>query len=260
MHYSSVVHLLFASFVLVMTGCEDAAEKKTASSERKSEPISEALVETVNEQTEVSTDKTEQVNPVYDYIKLRQKITYGNATAFDVKQALTEQDTGALTNTAHALYSMRWSRPVIHMLEDMWNLEQKNYPEFAWKQISQVPVRIALASTINRIKIHDTQEYKEYIRAHKNDEHEFHRAQVAISLGLNQDPIDVPYLEDLGDGDNHYVAQSAITALALMNNNQARKSMISLWEKYKDNSRGDLLLKVLHKAYKWAPEEQQSIE
>ena len=43
-----------------------------------------------------------------DYHKLREKITFGKATLLEVRQALTEPSVVNLTNTLHALYSMRW--------------------------------------------------------------------------------------------------------------------------------------------------------
>ena len=50
-----------------------------------------------------------------DYHELREKITFGKATFAEVRQALTEPNVVNLTNTLHALYSMRWHRAVLHL-------------------------------------------------------------------------------------------------------------------------------------------------
>jgi hypothetical protein len=181
----------------------------------------------------------------HDYDVLRSKIAYGKASLAEVRQALTENQAGGLTNTVHALYSMRWHRGVIKLLEALWLDKRADYPELAWQQIELTPVRIALASTINRIQTFETQEYLQYIRAHAEDKHEFHRAQVVIALGLNGDPQDVAYITAMAEGDNHYVAQSAITALTLMNSQRARDAMITLEHKHRGTPRGELLEELL---------------
>jgi len=193
--------------------------------------------------------------PAINYQLLRRKITYGRATLAEVRQALTENDTGKLTNTLHALYSMRWHRGVIHLLHDMWDGKKKQYPELAWDIIDKAPARIALASTINRIQMTGAEEYLGYIRSHENDEHEFHRAQVVIALGLNGDPGDIPYIKSMAEGDNVYVAQSAITALSLMGHKPASDAMIELWFKYRGTPRGNLIQELLQQAYNLTPHE-----
>lgn len=193
--------------------------------------------------------------PRVNYDRLRTRITYGQAKLAEVFQALTEQDVGALTNTVHALYSMRWHRGVTSLLDDLWLIKKEKRPELAWELLAKPPVRIALASTINRIKTFETHEYLEYIRAHQDDAHEFHRAQVVIALGFNGDPKDVPYLKKMADGDNHYVAQTAITGLALMNDSAAKHALVELLKKYDGDNRGDLIQEVLIKAYNWTIDE-----
>jgi hypothetical protein len=181
---------------------------------------------------------------------LLQKITYGNATVPEVKEALSNtDDVAGLTNTIHALHSMRWHRGVLNLLDDIWLNHRNKYPELAWEQLGKVPVRIAIASTITRIQIFNTEEYKAYIRSHKYDEHEFHRAQVVISLALNADPADVPYLKEMADGDNVYVAQSAITSLGIMGNAQSRDALYELAGKYRGDDRGRLIREIILKAY-----------
>ena len=112
------------------------------------------------------------------------------------------------------------------------------------------PTRIALASTLNRIQITNTEEFQSYIRSFKEHEHEFIRAQVVVALGFNGDPVDVPYLNDMADGDNDYVAQSAIAGLGLMNNNEAKQALIKLGTRYLNTERGAIVNGMLRDGYK----------
>lgn len=192
----------------------------------------------------------------YNYDELRARIYVGRATILEVKRALTEDDPYALTNTIHALFAMRWHRGVYHLINDMWKGKKSNHPQLAWQYINSPPARIALASTINRDRIVDTDEHLDYIRSYKHDGHAFNRAQTVIALGFNGDPADIPYIKSMADGDSNYVAQTAITSLALMVDNRARDAMIALSYKYKDTSRGDLLLELLKKSYAWSPDKK----
>ena len=193
------------------------------------------------------------------YKLLLNAITRGIATRAEVKQALTHGDAGGLTNIMHALYAMRSHRPVYIMMHDMWNSRKEKLPDLPWDLIEKPPVRIALASTLNRIEILRGRAYKTYIRSFKDDPHEFNRAQVVVALGLNGDPVDIPYIKEMADGHNHYVVQSAITALALMNDNHAKNALIELREKYIHAPRGELIENVLQKAYKWYPPEDKDV-
>ena len=186
-----------------------------------------------------------------DYDVLREKITFGNANFSEVREALTEPDILNLTNTLHALYSMRWHRAVLHLLQNIWERKREKYPELAWDLLEKIPPRIALASTINRIRIFNTDEYKSYIRSHRYADHEFVRAQVVVSLGLNGDPDDVDYLVKMVNSSNHYVVQTAMTSLALMGHVRAKEAMITLEDEYRDEPRGKLLRELLKKAYQW---------
>lgn len=229
---------------LALTACSEQSEQET--SQKSPTPATDAAETTVvyDEQT---------VTPEYDYDLLYRKIVYNQATLADVRQALTNTDTGSLTNTVHALYSLRWHRGVNHLLESMWKRNSSHYPELAWDLIEKPPVRIALASTLNRIQM-DTginREYIEYIREHKNETHEFILAQVAVAMGFNGDPADVEYLEKLASSDNTYVVQTALTGLALMNNIMAKDKLIELGESFKDDPRGDLIAELLQQVYKW---------
>ena len=189
--------------------------------------------------------------PLPDYDVLREKITFGNANFSEVREALTEPDILNLTNTLHALYSMRWHRAVLHLLQNIWERKREKYPELDWDLLEKIPPRIALASTINRIRIFNTDEYKAYIRSHRYADHEFVRAQVVVSLGLNGDPDDVDYLVKMVNSSNHYVVQTAMTSLALMGHVRAKEAMITLEDEYRDEPRGKLLRELLKKAYQW---------
>ena len=182
-----------------------------------------------------------------DYDVLREKITFGNANFSEVREALTEPDILNLTNKLHALYSMRWHRAVLHLLQNIWERKREKYPELAWDLLEKIPPRIALASTINRIRIFNTDEYKAYIRSHRYADHEFVRAQVVVSLGLNGDPDDVDYLVKMVNSSNHYVVQTAMTSLALMGHVRAKEAMITLEDEYRDEPRGKLLRELLKK-------------
>ena len=130
---------------------------------------------------------------------------------------------------------------------------EEKYPELAWDLIAKRPARIALASTLNRVRIIKTEPQLEFIRSHRDDPHEFNRAQVAIALGYNGDPQDLQYLRVMGDGVNHYVAQSAVTALSLFGGEQARRALSELEEKHRGNPRGVLISQLLREAYDWPP-------
>ena len=188
-----------------------------------------------------------------DYALLQKKIIRGHAKLAEVRQALTQKDVAAMTNTMHALFVMRWHRGVYKLLFNIWDMRKELYPELAWDILEKVPVKIALASTINRIQIVNTDKYKDYIRAHKYDSHEFHRAQATIALGFNGAPQDIDYLQEMANEDNPYVAQSAITALALMGGYQARDAMIELLEIHHGKARGNLIKELLQQVYEWSP-------
>ncbi len=189
-----------------------------------------------------------------EYVRLHRAIAYGSATLAEVRRALTQRDAGALSNTMHALYTMRWHRGVLHLLNDAWRLKKDKYPELAWDLLAKAPVRIALASTINRILVVGTGEYRDYIRSHGNDAHEFNRAQVAVALGFNSDSADVPLLREMADGDVPYVVQTAATGLALMNNREAEMALLELELKYRAKPRGGLFADLLRHVYRRTPE------
>jgi len=223
---------------LLMTACTSAPVADAGAKEK--------VVETL--QTSPLAPKKE-----VNYPLLQQKIIYGKATLAEVRQALTEKDTASLTNTTHALYSMRWHRGVFKLLYDLWQLKRDKYPELNWASIKQAPVRIALASTLNRVQIANTGAFQDYIRSFRQHAHEFIRAQVAVALGFNGDPADIGYLRAQASSNNRYVTQSAITALALMGGDQARDALIDLWKKHQGNPREEIILELLREAYSWLP-------
>ena len=225
-------------FVSLVSGCSNADVKETKSDV---ENIAEPIAATAQE---------------IDFEQLRHKITYSQASLAEVRVALSSPDKYMLTNIVHALYSMRWLRGVQHILDKAWNFELEKNSGINHELLQEAPVRLALASTLNRIHIIRTDAYLEYIRAHKFDADEFNQAQVVVALGFNGDPADLDYMKSMADGDKPYVVQSAITGLALIGGNQARDAMIELWKKYRDKPRGKLILELLDKSYKWRPEKQ----
>lgn len=245
------MHKLFNALLILLVATLCISCSKGTESTEKNNLVS------ANENIEISSKKNtrneSQQKPKYNYKQLRNSIAYGKATLLEVEQALTQTDVAQLSNTLHALYAMRWHRGVYHIYDDLWYLKKDKHPDFAWDALEKIPSRIALASTINRAKIYNSEEFKSYIRSHKNDEHEFHRAQVVVALGLNGDPDDVEYIKSMADSDNHYVTQSAISGLAMLNHVKARDAMVDLFQKYKDTPRGNLLLAMLKKSYNWVP-------
>jgi HEAT repeat protein len=185
---------------------------------------------------------------------LRRKIMYGQATLAEVRKALTDPDIGALTNTVHGLYSMRAHRGVYRLIYELWALRETDYPELQWRQFAKPPVRLALASTLIRIQPYDNGEYVNYLREHRYDEHEFHRAQVVIGLAFKADPADIPYVYEMAAGDNVFVAQSAITALGVMNVPPAKDALIRLLKERANDPRVQITKEVLKRAYDWRGE------
>lgn len=280
----NTTNIIFSKKILLGLTCICLACACSEQSENNNVSVNKSQT-SISDKTDVKSDKdnalpiTEKHNQSKkpeslqknspEYIKqekhfesLHSKIASGTASFLEVREALTDRNVAALTNTMHALFSMRIHRHIHHLLYDMWNMEKDKYPELSWDLIAKAPTRIALASTINRIQINDIHnindineihEYKDYIRSHKYDKHEFHRAQVVVALGFSGDPADVPYLQEMASSDNTYVVQSAITGLAFMNNVQARDALVNIWKDFRNDPRADLILNVLEKAYDWVP-------
>ena len=189
-----------------------------------------------------------------DYQILQRKILYGNASLAEMRQAFTNRDMLGLCNTIHALFSMRWHRGALNILDAMWETNRGKYPEFSWDLIENTSARIAVASSLNRINPQNS-DYLKYIRSQMDNDDDFNKAQVAVALGFNADPQDVPFLKTASEGNNAYVVQSAITGLALMNNVPARDALIELLGESRNTAKGELISNVLKQAYSWIPEE-----
>lgn len=184
------------------------------------------------------------------FYKLRQQIISGNAGVVEVKEALLYPNKQELTNLMHSLFAMKWHRGVHGLLDKLWELDSESLPNLNWDLFSEPPVRIALASTINRIKANlGGTEYRNYIRKFKYDSNSFIRAQSIVALGLNQNPNDIPYLVEMAESSDDYLIQVSISALAFMSHNQARDALKTLAKKYYNTPRGELIEDVLLKAY-----------
>lgn len=232
-------HIVLLGSVLLLASCSDA-----------NSPEIEKQVQ--------SAQKVNQSSPINSNLRFQQlyrKVVTGEATLAEIRELLTDKNVAGLTNTLHGLYTMRYHRGVIHLLDSLWQENKTLYPELSWDLLAKTPIRIALASTLNRIYIGQTREYIDFIRNHKDEEHEFHLAQVAIALGLNGDPADVDYLEQLASGDNVYIVQTSMSALALMNNPKARDALIVIEKEFSNDPRSKLATELLWQAYRW-PEQK----
>lgn len=232
-------HIVLLGSVLLLASCSDA-----------NSPEIEKQVQ--------SAQKVNQSSPINSDLRFQQlyrKVVTGEATLAEIRELLTDKNVAGLTNTLHGLYTMRYHRGVIHLLDSLWQENKTLYPELSWDLLAKTPIRIALASTLNRIYIGQTREYIDFIRNHKDEEHEFHLAQVAIALGLNGDPADVDYLEQLASGDNVYIVQTSMSALALMNNPKARDALIVIEKEFSNDPRSKLATELLWQAYRW-PEQK----
>lgn len=243
-----IVTICFIFCLFTLGACSD----KSGEPESKLTTVESPKKNEIDSNQEKEKEETKNLKKI-NYGQLQKKIIYGVAQLHEVYEALTDHDVGSLTNTVHGLYSMRWHRGVYNLLDDLWLLKKEKHPDFAWDLFAKAPVRIALASTINRVKIVKTDEQLEYIRKHKYDEHEFHRAQVVVALGYNGEESDIPYIKSMAMGDNAYVAQSAISGLALMGGEKAKYALAEVWKKYIDTPRGDLAKKLIQKVYNETP-------
>lgn len=187
------------------------------------------------------------------YRALHEKIAYGKASLAEIRMALTESNPLALVNVMQALYAMKWHRGVLHLLDGLWTGDKERYPELAWPEIESAPTRIALASTINRVRIMNTKPQLDYIRQYVDSDDRLIAAQVAVALGFNGDAKDLDTLKNYSAGDNAYIAQSAITGLGLFGSEQAQNVLIDLLQRYKDSNRGNLIKEVLKRGYDWPP-------
>lgn len=205
----------------------------------------------VSGQAEAAASKQVSRPAVHNVRQLHKLILMGKATYSDVRQALSTPNVGELVNHVHALYSMGWHRGTHSLLRAVWrrgDADRVQYPELAWEQLEKPVVRIAVASTLNRFNPTEP-EFRAYIRSHLVDNHELHRAQAAVALGLNADPADVDSLLALTKEHNELVVQSAITALGLMKEAKARKALEILYQEHRGSPKGDLVMQVLGHFY-----------
>ena len=184
---------------------------------------------------------------------LYNRIYTSKASLEHVKQALRSDNPTNLVNVMHALYAMRLDSSVYNLMYDMWELNDIESINVNWKKISEPPVRIALASTINRIDGIKSRALREYIRSFKKANDEKIRGQVLVALGLNGDPIDIPYIEKMANSDNRYLTQIGISSLAFMGTGAAKRVLIKLANQYHDTPRGKLIIDVLKNAYNVVP-------
>ncbi len=238
---------------ILVSGCSENSDQTQSSTEVATSKLEHNTL-TPPSESNIQLEQPAAIDKeIVNYDLLQKNIIYGKASLADVRKALTQRNVGALTNTIHSLYNLRWHRGVYHLINDMWSTKKEKYPELAWDLIQKTPTRLALASTINRIQIINIDEYLDFIRSHKEDEHEFHRAQVVIALGFNGETQDIDYIKSMASEDNHYVAQSAISALAIMDSMPARDAMAELWKDNRNTEKGVLIKTLLKKAYKVEP-------
>jgi len=194
-----------------------------------------------------------------DIDALRQKIAARQASMADIKQALSTGGPGDIANAMHALYAMRASSMARSLMFDIWRNLQQEHPDLHWETLQLPVIRVALASTMNRIAAGTIPEFLDYIRSQSDSEESLVRAQVAMALGLNGDVQDIDLLVGGAAGDDHYVAQSAITGLAFMYIPQARDRLIELSGKYDNTPRGRLINEMLQSAYGWTPPQSAAV-
>ncbi|MHC8441351.1 MAG: HEAT repeat domain-containing protein [Candidatus Eutrophobiaceae bacterium] len=185
-----------------------------------------------------------------DYAEWQKLIGASDAGFVDVLKALSDPQPGRLVNTVHLLWQMRWQPQSRTLLGSLWRDNgREQYPHISWELFAKPPVRLALASVLLRMRETDSGEYLDYLLEHREDQHEFNRAQVIVGLGLNGDPGDVPYLEERAEKDTDYVVQSAITALGLMDDAAARMALARLWKANRGEPKGNLAAQVLKNIY-----------
>ncbi len=192
--------------------------------------------------------------PRREYRLLFRKMLAGAATLAETRTALTDPNLRALTNTVNALYAMAWHRGVLYLMRDIWQLNKEKYPELNWALLERPPVRLALANVINRLQTDDQNpQFLDYIRRFQQDANDFNRAQAIIALGYHGDVADIDYIRSHVDNKNPYLTQTAVTALALMQNEQARQVLLALEKEYTGQPLGTLIHDMLEEAYGQPP-------
>ncbi len=193
--------------------------------------------------------------PEVDYTQLQLRVVNGQASFPEVVRALSDADVARLVNTVHMMHSQRWQRASVRLLLALWRQQDTvAFPgDLNPERFAKPPVRLALASTLLRMEAPGRDAYLRYLLEHRYDAHEFHRAQVVIGLGLNRNPKDVDYLEEMASSGNDYVVQAAVTALGLMQDLRARQALGRLWERHRGGALGELIEGVLARVYRVTP-------
>lgn len=184
---------------------------------------------------------------------LQQRIREGRASIKDIKQALGVGEVGDVANALTALYSMRRNAEVRELLYALWRDERQQYADLPWERLQHPVVRTAIAAVMNRIAAGTVDELLTYLRGQAEHEDKLVRAQVALALGMTGDLQDLPLLQRYADGDNEYVAQSAILGLGYVYHKQAKEALISLHNTHQDNARGHYIAGILRDVYQWRP-------
>lgn len=187
------------------------------------------------------------------YDGLRQTIMQSKATIPTIVEALEQPYQLGVANTLYALHKMHFFRPVHHLMDALWQNNQSKYPNVNWAAINSDNGRIALATTLMRVKVKNTEEYIQYIRTHQDSEDPQVLSQVGMALGFNADINDLPYLERLAESDTPKIAEGAITGLSTFQGNKAKRVMIGLAKKYDGTARGKFLKQMLRDFYSWPP-------
>lgn len=178
------------------------------------------------------------------------KIVSGRASLDDIKSGLRTGKSGDIANMLHALYVMRDSLIIRKLLHSMWYERRDLHPDIAWHRLQSPVVRVALASTLNRILRGNTREFLDYIRGQKDHEIFLVRSQVAVALGINGELQDIDILSAYVLDESDHVAKSAVTGLAFMYRPQARDELVRLLELQPDDSkRARLIRQALLHAY-----------
>ncbi len=187
------------------------------------------------------------------YDGLRQSIMQSTASLAAIVEALEQPYTLGVANTLYALHKMHFVRPVHHLLDALWQNNQSRYPNLNWEAINSNTGRIALATTLMRIKVKNTEAYIEHIRTHQDSEDPQVLSQVGMALGFNGEMNDLPYLERLAESETPKIAEGAITGLSTFQGNKAKRVMIGLAKKYEGTARGNYLKQMLRDFYGWPP-------
>lgn len=191
------------------------------------------------------------VNSFNEFDSLYKKIVSGRATLREIEYSLSVGTLGDTANIVHALYTISTSIIVRKLLHDLWYEETARRPHIPWQRLKNPIVRVALASTIERMLPGASKEFLTYIRQQKDHEAYFVRAQVAVSLGLIGEQNDLPLLIDYLSDSSDYVFQSTVVGLAYMYNSGAKSALIRSLTEIASEHRRKLVREALLYTYDW---------